>query len=179
MAPMLPIVYLIGVIGAAWFLSIPTMSREQRPLFRISSIIWPLTMTVFGLLVLLALLTHWYGKLAAILAGHRVDSLESPGAADVHSRVPRSHLLLAALLAASVADSGSVISQTKVMPREPKVIASAATEFVHARVHMELPRIMTWRPLPVTTPTLHRRARPRGAPTPNQADFGPTTIEPK
>ena len=35
------------------------------------------------------------------------------------------------------------------------------------RIRLELPRIITWRPLPVTPPELHRRARPHGAPTPN------------
>lgn len=41
-------------------------------------------MTVFGLLVLLALLAHWYGKLAVALMGQRADSQESRAAVDVH-----------------------------------------------------------------------------------------------
>ena len=84
MTTRLLIVYLIGMISTAWCLSASTMSRERHPFFRISCAIWPLTMTVFGLLVLLALLAHWYGKLAVALMGQRADSQESRAAVDVH-----------------------------------------------------------------------------------------------
>jgi hypothetical protein len=77
----------------------------------------------------------------------------------------RSHPFLAALLAISLIDSGPVFPRTQMAARES--LASAATEFVHDRIRLELPRIITWRPLPVTPPEFHRRARPRAAPTPN------------
>jgi hypothetical protein len=76
-------------------------------------------------------------------------------------------LFLAALPVFSAVDNGHVIPQTKRAARESMVIAAAATEFVHDRIRLELPRIITWRPLPVTAPELHRRARPRAAPTLN------------
>jgi hypothetical protein len=79
----------------------------------------------------------------------------------------RSHPFVAALLAISLIDSGPVFPRTQSAAREPMVIATAATEFVHDRIRLELPRIITWRPLPVTPPELRRRARPRAAPTPN------------
>lgn len=79
----------------------------------------------------------------------------------------RPALLLAVLPMISLVDNGHVIRQTKKVAGEPMVIATAAPEFVHDRIRIELPRIITWRPLPVTTPELHRRARPRAAPTPN------------
>jgi hypothetical protein len=73
-------------------------------------------------------------------------------------------LFLAALPVFSAVDNGHVIPRAA---RESVVIATAATEFVHDRIRLELPRIITWRPLPVTAPELHRRARPRAAPTLN------------
>ena len=52
------------------------MSREQRPL--VGVVVWPFTMTVFGSLVLLALLAHWYDRLAAALEGQTADFQEKP-----------------------------------------------------------------------------------------------------
>jgi len=128
---------------------------------------WPFTVTVFGLLVLLALLAHWCDRLLVAPTSQRADSQGSHAAVDVLSRFPRARLFLAALVASSLIDGDHIISQNKAAARESMVIATAATEFVHDRIRIELPRIITWRPLPVTTPELHRRARPRAAPTPN------------
>jgi hypothetical protein len=70
------IIYLVGAICTAQRLSLPTMSREQRPL--VGAVVWPFTMTVFGLLVLLALLAHWYDRLTAALEGQTADFQEKP-----------------------------------------------------------------------------------------------------
>jgi hypothetical protein len=75
--PLLLIVYLVGAVCTAWRLSISTVSREQRPFFNISSVIWPLTVAVFGLLILLALLADWFDRLAVVLAEQRAD-LQDP-----------------------------------------------------------------------------------------------------
>jgi hypothetical protein len=56
------------------------MSREQRPF--VSAVVWPFTVTVFGLLVLLALLAHWYDRLAVALEGQTTDFRENPAAVD-------------------------------------------------------------------------------------------------
>jgi hypothetical protein len=71
--PLLLIVYLVGAVCTAWRLSISTVSRKQRPFFNISSVIWPLTVAVFGLLILLALLADWFDRLAVVLAEQRAD----------------------------------------------------------------------------------------------------------
>jgi hypothetical protein len=119
----------------------------------------PFTVTVFGLLVVLALLAH--------LCDRSLVAPTSHAAVDALSRFPRARLLIAALLVNSLTGGDRIISQNKAIAREPRVIATAATEFVHDRIRLELPRIITWRPLPVATRELHRRARPRAAPTPN------------
>lgn len=75
------IIYLVGAICTSWCLSVPSMSREQRPFLSILSLIWPFTVTVFGLLVLFALLAHWYDATALILAGRRTDCHKNPAAA--------------------------------------------------------------------------------------------------
>jgi hypothetical protein len=75
--PLLLIVYLVGAICAAWRLSISTVSREQRPFSNISSVIWPLTVGVFGLLILLALLADWFDRLVVFFAEQRAD-LQDP-----------------------------------------------------------------------------------------------------
>ena len=80
------------------------------------------------------------------------------------SSFPRSRPFLAALVAISLIDSSHAAPQTNAVIR--KSIASAKTEFVHDGVQIELPRIMTWRPLPVATPAPRRRPRPRAVPTP-------------
>lgn len=125
-------------------------------------------MTAFGLLVLFAWLTHSYVRAAAAIPGQRADFQESRIAIDAPSRFPRSRLLLAALLAISLIDISPVVPQTKAAARES--VASSATEFVHNRVEIEVPRIITWRPLPVAAPARRPRARPRSAstPTPNR-----------
>jgi hypothetical protein len=128
---------------------------------------WPLTVTVFGLLVVLALLAHWCDRPSVAPTSQRTDSQESHAAVEALSRFARSGLLIAALLVSLLIGGDQIISQNKAVAREPMVIAAAATEFVHDRIRLELPRIITWRPLPVTPPELHRRARPHGAPTPN------------
>jgi hypothetical protein len=76
-APLLLILYLTGAICTAWCLSISTMSRQPRSFFNISSVIWPLTVAVFGLLISLALLAHWYDRLAVALVDQRAD-LQAP-----------------------------------------------------------------------------------------------------
>ncbi len=88
----------------------------------------------------------------------RAEFQESRVAVDVPSRFPRSRRFFATLLAISLIDSVCGISQPKVV-RASSVIASTATEFARERVQIELPRIMTWRPLPVATPVLTRRPR--------------------
>jgi hypothetical protein len=60
-----------------------------------------------------------------------------------------------------------IILQNKPVAPDSMVVATAAHEFVHERIRLELPRIISWRPLPVTAPELHRRAHPRAAPRPN------------
>jgi hypothetical protein len=75
------VIYLIGAICTAWCLSVPTVSGERRSFLRVSFVIWPFTVTVFGVLVLLALLVHWYHRLALALTGHEADFQQSPAAA--------------------------------------------------------------------------------------------------
>ena len=52
MSSALLIVYLAGAIGTAWRLNASTANRERRPFFSIRCLVWPLTATVFGVLVL-------------------------------------------------------------------------------------------------------------------------------
>jgi hypothetical protein len=73
MVSALLIVYMAGGIVAAWFLNTSTAGRERCPFFSIPLLIWPLTATVFGLLVLLCLLAHWYDKLANAFKRRRTD----------------------------------------------------------------------------------------------------------
>jgi len=58
------VIYLVGVICTVWCPGVPPMSRDHRPFLSASSVIWPFTVTVFGAIVLLALLAHWYDRLA-------------------------------------------------------------------------------------------------------------------
>jgi hypothetical protein len=44
-------------------------------------VIWPFTVTVFGVLVLLALLAHWYDRLAVALTPRRAGFQQTPAAA--------------------------------------------------------------------------------------------------
>lgn len=81
MKAVLLIIYLIGAICTAWCLSVPTVSAERHSFLRVSFVIWPFTVTVFGVLVLLASLAHWYDRLALALTGHRADFQQSPAAA--------------------------------------------------------------------------------------------------
>jgi hypothetical protein len=74
------IIYLVGAIWTARRLSVPTMSHEQRPF--VSAVVWPFTVTVLGLFVLLALLAHWYDRLAVVLEGQTADFRENPAAVD-------------------------------------------------------------------------------------------------
>ena len=74
--PLLLIVYLVGVICTAWCLRISTKARE-RPFFSISSVIWPLTVTVFGLLILLALLAQWSDRLASKMVTHEAPTIHA------------------------------------------------------------------------------------------------------
>ena len=69
MKAVLLVIYLIGAICTAWCLTVPSVSGEQRSFLRVSFIIWPFTVAVFGVLVLLALLAHWYDRLALTLTG--------------------------------------------------------------------------------------------------------------
>jgi hypothetical protein len=61
------------------------MSREQRPF--VSVVVWPFTVTVFGLFVLLALLAHWYDRLAVPLEGQTADFRENPTAVDAQEAI--------------------------------------------------------------------------------------------
>ena len=79
------IIYLVGAICTARRLSVPTMSREQRPF--VSAIVWPFTVTVFGLFVLLALLAHWYDRLAVAREGQTADFRENPAADDAQEAI--------------------------------------------------------------------------------------------
>ena len=78
MKAVLLVVYLIGAICTAWCLSVPTVSGEQRSFLRVYFVIWPFTVTVFGVLVLLALLAHWYDRLAVALTRHREGFQQPP-----------------------------------------------------------------------------------------------------
>jgi hypothetical protein len=52
------VIYLIHRIGAictAWCLSVPTVGGELHSFLRVSFVVWPFTVTVFGVLVVFAL----------------------------------------------------------------------------------------------------------------------------
>jgi hypothetical protein len=91
---LLLIVYLAGAIGTAWRLNAPTANRERRPFFSIRCFVWPLTATVFGVLVLIALLAHWYDRLApAFTDGADIqDDPSSAGTRSARSRLPRANV---------------------------------------------------------------------------------------
>ena len=92
MSSVLLIVYLAGAIGTAWRLNASTANRERRPFFSIRCLIWPLTATVFGVLVLIALLAHWYDRLATAFTDQRADIQDDPSSAgtrSARSRFPR------------------------------------------------------------------------------------------
>ena len=91
MSSALLIVYLAGAIGTAWCLNAPTAARERRPFFSIPSLIWPLTVTVIGVLILIALLAHWYDRLATAFTDRRADIQDDPSSAgsSARSRFPR------------------------------------------------------------------------------------------
>ena len=92
MISLLLVIYLLGAIFTSRRLNISTMTREGRPLFRLSSVIWPLSLTVFGLFVLLALLAHWYDSLAAVITDRKADIQDDRPSAGAPSRLPRSDL---------------------------------------------------------------------------------------
>ena len=81
MKAVLLVAYLIGAICTAWCLSVPTVSGEERSFLRVYFVIWPFTVTVLGVLVLLALLAHWYDRLAVALTRHRAGFQQTPAAA--------------------------------------------------------------------------------------------------
>jgi hypothetical protein len=85
------IVYLAGAIGTAWRLNASTANRERRPFF-VRCLVWPFTATVFGVLVLIALLAHWYDRLATAFTDRRADIQDDPSSAatgSARSRFPR------------------------------------------------------------------------------------------
>jgi hypothetical protein len=85
-------VYLAAAIGTAWCLNTSTANRERRPFFGILCLIWPLTVTVFGLIVLIALLAHWYDRLATAPTDRRADIQDHPSSAgtpSARSRFPK------------------------------------------------------------------------------------------
>lgn len=91
MRSLLLIVYLAGVIGTAWRLNAPTANRERRPFFSIRCLFWPLTATVFGVLVLVALLAHWHDRLATAFTDRRADIQDDP--AGTRTRSARSRVI--------------------------------------------------------------------------------------
>jgi hypothetical protein len=78
---LLLIVYLAGAIGTAWRLNSSTANRERRPFLSIRCLVWPLTATVFGVLVLIALLAHWYDRPATAFKDRRGDIQDDPSGA--------------------------------------------------------------------------------------------------
>jgi hypothetical protein len=73
------VIYLTGAICTDWCLTVPSVSGEQRSLLRVSFVIWPFTVAVLGVLVVLALLAHWYDRVALTLTSRRSDfRLSSP-----------------------------------------------------------------------------------------------------
>ena len=89
---LLLIVYLAGAIGTAWRLNTSAANRERCPFFSIRCLVWPLTATVFGVLVLIALLAHWYDRLATAFTDRRADIQDDSsgaGTRSARSRFPR------------------------------------------------------------------------------------------
>ena len=78
MSSALLIVYLAGAIATAWCLNAPTANRDRRAFFTMPCLIWPITVTVFGILVLIALLAHWYDRSAAAFTDRRADVQDDP-----------------------------------------------------------------------------------------------------
>jgi len=97
---------------------------------------------------------------------------ESRIAVDGPSHFPRSRLFFAALLAVSLIGSVHLISQSKAVASEHSISAGTATGSTYDRVQTGVPRIVTWRPLPVATPVLHRRPRAAPTPKPQSGDEG-------
>ena len=79
------IVYLAGAIATAWCLNAPTANHDRRPFFTMPCLIWPITVTVFGILVLIALLAHWYDRLATAFTDRRDDIQDDPASAGTRS----------------------------------------------------------------------------------------------
>ena len=84
MRSLLLIVYLAGAIGTAWRLNASTATRERRPSF-VRCLVWPLTATVFAVLVLIALLAHWYDRLATAFTDRKADVQDDPASAGTRS----------------------------------------------------------------------------------------------
>ena len=76
----------------------------------------------------------------------------------------RGCLFICALLAGAQIESSYTASQAATLRSELMTIATATTEAVHERIGIGLPRIITWRPLPVAEPGQHRGMRPRATP---------------
>ncbi len=98
------------------------------------------------------------------LSHGEADFQERRSAIGVPLHLSSFFLFLAALLAISLIDGGPVLPRTQSAARE--IVASATAEFVHDRVQIEMPRIITWRPLPVAARAPSTRGRPRSVPTP-------------
>jgi hypothetical protein len=80
------IVYLVGAIGTAWCLNAPTVYRDRRPFFTIPCLIWPITLMVFGVLVLIALEAYWYHIVDAASTDRRRARLPISGAIGIRYR---------------------------------------------------------------------------------------------
>jgi len=102
-------------------------------------------------------------RVGLAITAQRAECQESRVAVDRPSHFPRSCLSFATLLAVSLIGSVPLISQSKALASEHRISANTATGFTYERVQTGLPRIVTWRPLPVATPVIHRRVRPRAA----------------
>jgi len=81
---LLLILYLAGAIGTAWRLNASAANRERRPFF-VRCLVWPLTATVFGVLVLIAWLAHWYDRLATAFTDRKADIQDDPASAGTRS----------------------------------------------------------------------------------------------
>lgn len=82
----------------------------------------------------------------------------------VRSRVGRVFVFVVVLPAISLFRANSLYSQSRTPGSDPVVIAMATPALIYDRVRIELPRIMTWRPLPVVAPESRRhehRAEPK------------------
>ena len=85
MSSALLMVYLAGAIGTAWCLNASTANHDRRPFFTIPCLIWPITFTVFGVLVLIALVAYWYDRLATAFTDRRADIQDDPASAGTRS----------------------------------------------------------------------------------------------